>query len=582
MNRLTDSRLANLAARRIHHALQIYQNQFMHITRLAKERFETRDWVAQRRDAINRLDLYKANINPLVAEICDLLADRLHEKLIWASMKAVYSSYIEDSQDCEIAETFFNSVTRRVFSTIGVDPQIEFVDTDFVVLPPPEAMLYRTYSAQNNLAEVVTRMLEDVNWTAGFEDLTLDSWRVAQHIEQHLLSKGLPRLPGRIEMLKSVFYRGMGAYLVGRMIAGGRVVPLVLAMLHGERGIYVDAVLLDENSVSILFSFARSYFHVVVERPYDLIQFLRTMMPRKRTAELYISIGYNKHGKTALYRDFLYYLAHSEDQFRISRGQKGMVMVVFDLPGYDMVFKVIRDHFGRPKRTTAEQVKEKYAWVFRQDRAGRLVDAQSFEHLEISRRRFSDDLLAELGKAAQQMVSIGEDKVVIHHCYIERKVTPLDIYLRETDEDTAVEAVYEYGQAIKDLAYSNVFTGDMLLKNFGVTRHGRVVFYDYDELCALDTCNFRQIPTAYHDDDELSDGPWFPVAENDIFPEEFARFVGLTPPLRKVFTAVHGDLFHTDFWHNAQENIAIANYLHVYPYRPDQRLRLPASNLREA
>ncbi len=569
---LTDSRLANLAARRIHQSFLIYRNQFMSITHRAKEQFETRNWVGQRQDAIARLDLYKAIINPLVEEICDLLDERLHEKIIWASMKAVYSSYIEDSQDCEIAETFFNSITRRIFDTIGVDPQIEFVDTDFVILPPPEKMLYRTYSAQNNLAEVITRMLADVNWTAGFEDVTLDSWRVAQHIEQHLLERGLPRLPGRIEMLRTVFYRGMGAYLVGRMVAGGRAIPLVLSLLHEERGIAVDAVLLDENSVSILFSFARSYFHVVVERPYDLIQFLRTLMPRKRTAELYISIGYNKHGKTALYRDFLYYLAHSEDQFRISRGQRGMVMIVFDLPGYDMVFKVIKDHFARPKRTTAVQVKEKYAWVFRQDRAGRLIDAQSFEHLEISRHRFSEELLAELEEHAQQAVSIGKETVIIHHCYIERKVVPLDIYLREAEHDTAVEAVYEYGQTIKDLAYSNVFTGDMLLKNFGVTRHGRVVFYDYDELCPLQSCNFRRIPTSYHDDDELSDGPWFPVAENDIFPEEFARFVGLTPALRKAFTAVHGDLFDTDFWQSAQQNIAANNYLHVYPYRPEQRL----------
>ncbi|MCP4423349.1 MAG: bifunctional isocitrate dehydrogenase kinase/phosphatase, partial [Chloroflexi bacterium] len=325
-------------------------------------------------------------------------------------------------------------------------------------------------------------------------------------------------------------------------------------------------------TVSILFSFAWSYFHVDVERPYDLAHFIKTIIPRKRLAEIYISLGYSKHGKTELYRDLLHHLSATAQQFQIARGARGMVMTVFAMPGYDVVFKLIKDRFAYPKTSSRQDVLDKYKLVFRHDRAGRLVDAQAFEHLQFDRARFSDELLDELQRVAANTVTVNSDLVVIKHAYIEREMTPLDIFLREADEEAAKRAVVDYGKTIKELAYSNIFPGDMLLKNFGVTRHGRVIFYDYDELTLLETCNFRAIPQAKYYEDELSDNVWFDVGDDDYFPEEFPRFIGLSGALREAFINRHADLFDVEFWHKIQARIANGEVIDIFPYRKKQRL----------
>ncbi|MEZ4517746.1 MAG: bifunctional isocitrate dehydrogenase kinase/phosphatase [Chloroflexota bacterium] len=570
--RLTDSRLANIGANTIHQAYITYRNQFQAITQRAAERFSRQDWSGMQNDASERLVLYRQIIDLAEAAIRDLLDDRQYDKFIWASMKAVYSGTIADHDDWELAETFFNSVTRRLFSTVGVDPRIEFVATDFET-PPTRAQtsIYRTFTRAESTEKMMQAVLEAFNPGRPYRNLNQTVALVAQVIETHLETIGALRVVERLEIVRSLFYRGMGAYIIGRLFSGSHQMPFILCLLHTEDGIVVDCVLLDENSASILFSFAHSYFQVDTTRPYDLVHFLRSMMPRKRTGELYISLGYNKHGKTELYRDLLDHLDYSEDKFEIARGQRGMVMLVFTMPNYDMVFKIIKDHFNYPKDSTRKQVKAKYDLVYRHDRAGRLVDAQGFEYLEFSRRHFSDELLEELARNASQSVKINDDSVVLAHAYVERRVIPLDIYVREAGEGAARSAVIDYGQAIKDMACSNIFPGDMLLKNFGVTRHGRVVFYDYDELCLLTDCNFRKMPSAGYEE-ELSAEPWFHVNEGDIFPQEFAYFLGLSGELREVFDAHHSDLYQPETWRRYQEGIREGAIAHIYPYLFEQRL----------
>lgn len=570
---LTDSRLANLGANAIHQAFKSYRTQFDTITDRAKKRFENRDWHGMQADAARRLALYRDVVDQVVLDVRQLLDDRVDDKLVWVSMKAVYSGLIGNHDDWELAETFFNSVTRRIFATVGVDPQIEFVDTDFDT-PPTRATqaVYRTYGRAASTAALVRMVLEDCQFDAPFQDLERDIQLVTDQVETHLRTIGALRVVDRTEMVKSAFYRSMGAYLVGRLFSGSHLIPLVLALLHTSQGIVVDAILLDEDKVSILFSFARSYFHVEVERPYDLIYFLKSIIPRKRVAELYISIGYNKHGKTELYRDLLRHLYYSNEKFQISRGQRGMVMTVFTMPNYDIVFKLIKDHFNQPKDSTRAEVMEKYELVFKRDRAGRLVDAQEFEHLKFDRSRFSAELLDELRRVAPKTVSVQNEHVVIGHAYVERRVIPLDIYVREANKEAARAAVIDYGRAIKDLAASNIFPGDLLLKNFGVTRHGRVVFYDYDELCLLTTCHFRVIPASESYEQELASEPWFHVNENDIFPEEFRKFLGLPDDLRAVFEEYHADLYGVAFWRQCQARLQAGEIIHIFPYTESDRL----------
>lgn len=572
--RLTDSRLAGIGAKTIYQAFGTYHEQLQKITHRAKSRFEQQDWPGLQEDAAKRLGLYKRIVDLVEAAVRDLLADRLHNKLIWAGMKAVYSGLITDNDNWELAETFYNSVTRRVFTTVGVDPKIEFVATDFETPPiQSKTSIYRTYRQAPSTADLIQAIVNDYGFAAKFADFAGDAQLVTFHVQDKLQALGALRTIDRAEMIKSGFFRGMGAYLIGRLFSGPHLIPFALALIHSERGLVIDGVLLDEDSVSILFSFARSYFHVDVKRPYDLVQFLRTIMPRKRVAELYISLGFNKHGKTELYRNILHHLAYSNDQFEIARGQRGMVMVVFNMPTYDLVFKLIKDHFNYPKDATRKDVMAKYDLVHHHDRAGRLVDAQSFEYLQFERRRFSNNLLQELTDVAAETVSITGDKVIIKHAYVERRVTPLDIYVKEAAKETAASAVYDYGCAIKDLANSNIFPGDMLLKNFGVTRHGRVVFYDYDELCFLLDCKFRRFPPAANYEDELASEPWFHINDGDIFPEEFAHFLGLSGDLRLTFNRFHSDLFETSFWRQTQERLKLGELVHIFPYTQSQRLR---------
>ncbi|MBW2408891.1 MAG: bifunctional isocitrate dehydrogenase kinase/phosphatase, partial [Deltaproteobacteria bacterium] len=482
-----NSDIENMGALEILEAFTAYRREFEAITRQAQIRFKNRDWHAMRADAARRLDLYKTVIDRIEADIRQMLADQSQNKAIWGSIKAAYSGLIAKRNDWELAETFFNSITRRLFATIGVDPKIEFVDTDFATPPLPTGKeVYRTYDGTVSIEEMVRNILGNSAIADEFQDIQHDTQWVSENIRTRLRNRGLSSEIERVDVVDNAFYRGMGAYIVGRFYVDSVLIPMALALLNPPGGIRVDGVLLEEDEISILFSFTRSYFHVDVKRPYDLVQFLSSLLPRKRIAELYITTGFNKHGKTELYRELLDHMTEcSLDQFEISRGARGMVMIVFNMPRDDIVFKLIRDHFATPKKSTRQDVMDKYDLVFKHDRAGRLVDAQAFEHLKFDECCFAPELLIELQREAGQTVRFENGNVIVDHAYVERRVTPLNIYLEEADEEACRKVVYDFGCAIKDLAVSNIFPGDILLKNFGVTRHGRVVFYDYDELCPL-------------------------------------------------------------------------------------------------
>ena len=565
--------LADVAARTIFDGFLDYRGNFTAITRRAPQRFESRDWHAAQSDAVERLDLYAAVIDATIRRLNEeVLIDHSRDISVWRAIRIQYEKLISTRHDLELAETFFNSVSRRMFTTIGVNQSLEFLASDFDgVGTPDDPPFCRTYQYQGDMNGLMRQILLDYSHSLPYQDLDEDAGLAAKEIIQHLQAQGLHQTVGRLEILQPVFYRNKGAYIVGRIRAGLQVKPLVIALRHPSSGIQVDAVLLTDDEVSIVFSFTRSYFHVEVENPHKMINFLKTIMPIKRIAELYISIGFNKHGKTELYRELMSQLERTQDRFVTARGEKGMVMVVFTMPSFDMVFKVIRDRFDEPKTTSREAVKNKYRLVFRHDRAGRLVDAQEFEYLTFSIQRFSPELLVELQQTAGENVLIQDDQVVIRHLYTERRMTPLDLFVREGPEDAVKEAVLDYGQSIKDLAATDIFPGDILLKNFGVTRHGRVVFYDYDELIPVTECKFRRFPKAQSMDDEMQSEPWFYVDRNDIFPEEFETFLGLNEPYRSAFVQTHGDLFGIEFWRRMQKIHKNGEIIDIFPYKQSKR-----------
>jgi isocitrate dehydrogenase kinase/phosphatase len=567
---VTDSRLASLGARVIADAYRDLRKRFDSITARAQSRFEARDWQGVADDALERLHLYSPTARATAAEVESLLGSRALEKAIWAAMKAAYSGFAMERQDFELVETFFNSITRRTFATVGVDPRIEFVETDFRT-PPTESLrdVSRIHRLSGTLPELVRELLLAPGFRAPYARLDSDSADVARRIASELADS---EIVSSIEVATEVFYRSKGAYLVGRVLTDRRTLPMALSLSHEAEGIGVDAVVLAENDLSILFSFAHSYFHVESERPYDLIRFINELVPRKRSSELYISIGHARHGKTELFRELRAHLEESDDVFVEPPGKKGLVMSVFTLPGFEMVFKVIKDNFPPQKSLTPTQVMEKYRLVFHHDRAGRLVDSQSYEHLEVRANRFDPELLDSLLSDCSRSVRRVGDRIDIALAYVQRRVEPLDVYLREVGPERARRAVADYGDAIKDLAITGIFPGDLLLKNFGVTRHGRVVFYDYDELTEIGNCKFRKLPEPSTIDEAMSDTPWFPIGPDDVFPGEFPSFLGLSGSLQEAFVENHDDLFDASWWQGVQKRVGSGEIASVYPYRRELRL----------
>ena len=347
-----ENNMERQAADLIYDAFNAYRALFKEITQRAPGRFKNRDWQGMQKDSADRLDLYTNVVVQTEDRIRSLLMDRIQDRKLWAEMKRVFSNLIVRNDDWEIAETFFNSVSRRIFTTVGVDTKIEFVNTDFD-LPPnaTDTIPFNVYRGSDSNINLIQNILSDFSLLDENQNAQSVAGQISARIEAHLLQDETAPVIDRIEMIRSVFYRGMGAYLIGRIHTGTKQAPLAIALLNRPDGIIVDAVLTAEDDISILFSFTRAYFHVEVERPYDLVQFLKTILPHKRVAELYISLGFNKHGKTELYRELLGHLSVcGEDRFDISPGKPGMVMIVFNMPSDDLVFKLIRDRFDTPKK----------------------------------------------------------------------------------------------------------------------------------------------------------------------------------------------------------------------------------------
>ena len=562
--------LAHQAAHAIHAAFLAYHARFTQITRRAKARFEAREWREAQSDAVERLTLYRETVNDTVAALTSLVGSNIRNAFLWHEIKSIHARLTQGRQDTSLGRTFFNSVTRRIFTTVGVDPSIEYVD----LVDQPEVrntageVPFWSYRGGRATAELVTDLFSSLPFRPEFENLSRDAELAAQTIDQTLAGRAIEM----VEVLPPIFYRGTVAYVVGRIRTAEGLVPLLFAFLHPENGIVTDAVLLHEDEVSIVFSFTRAYFHVEVDRPQLTIGFLQSIMPRKPTDELYTAIGFNKHGKTVFYRNLMRHLASTDDRFEIAEGEPGLVMTVFALPSFNTVFKVIRDRFGQPKATTRESVRARYDLVFVHDRVGRLADAQEFEYLEFARSRFSPALLEELLSEAASSVRVDGERIVIRHLYTERRVTPLNLYLRSAGPALSRDAIIDYGAAIRELAAANIFTGDMLLKNFGVTRHGRVIFYDYDELCLLTDCNFRSLPVTDDPLLEMAAEPWFSVAERDVFPEEFRAFFLLPGPLGEAFLDRHADLLDVEFWRRMQARQSSGEVVEVLPYREERRL----------
>ncbi|MGE5337324.1 MAG: bifunctional isocitrate dehydrogenase kinase/phosphatase [Gemmatimonadota bacterium] len=578
-------------ARAILEGFDRHYRLFRYAAQQAKQRFENGDWLGMRESARERIAFYDQRVIEASVRIegdFDLAALKDEERdALWQAVKQHYVALLAEHRQPECAETFFNSVCAKLLhrdyfrnAFIFVRPGVA---TDYMDSDPPSYRSYYPASGGKNagLRATLRRILIDYGLACPWIDVERDIRRVIRAVcdahdrgeAPNALTRPFHVEPDcQIQVLSSLFYRNKGAYIVGRIINGTRITPLAVPILRDERGqLYLDAVLFSGQHLATLFSFTRAYFLVDMEAPSAYVEFIRSILPHKPASELYTMVGLQKQGKTLFYRDFLHHLRHSTDQFVIAPGIKGLVMTVFTLPSYPYVFKMIKDVIPFPKETDSEQIKSKYQLVKMHDRVGRMADTWEYSQVQLPRARFSPALLQELLNFCANQIELTPDTVLIKHVYIERRMTPLNIYLMHASDAEVDHAIREYGQAIKDLAAANIFPGDMLYKNFGVTRLNRVVFYDYDEIEYMTDTDFRRVPPPRNEEDEMSDQPWYHVGKHDVFPEQWAPFLLGDPRIKSALLKYHADLFTPEFWQSRKERIQAGHLEDVFPYPEETR-----------
>ena len=556
----------------------------------AKRCFEEKEWEKIENDSKLRLNFYDEQVDVF----CKNLSSELKKQTLygakaefnetqkmdkfnsdfWKNTKHVYIELITSHKQPELAETFYNSVFCRIFSRSFYNNQYIFtkpcVSLNYIDMDEPVIDSYFVDDGQ--LKETLTSVLNNYKFSCKFGNLDQDIERL-----QEQLIKQMPRLQSEVfelQFISTPFIRGKCAYIVGKIVTQLHSdVPVLIALLNDEnKGLYVDSLLTDIGSISIIFSFSRSYFFITTDYPSAIVEYLKELLPGKTRAVLYSAIGLHKQGKTLLYRHFLKYSKITSEKLIIAPGIKGMVMSVFTFPMYPYVFKVINDQFAPPKMGTKEMVKDRYYFVKNHVRIGRLADTWEFSNVAFPLKDIDDALLKELEKKASSNIEIENDLLIIKHMYIENKMTPLNMYLETANKKQQNHIINDYGKAIDELINSNIFPGDMLTKNFGVTRQNRVVFYDYDEITLMSTPIFKKIPEAKTYEQEMASEPWYYVGQNDVFPEEFKYFMLPNPYMKEVFNKKYKKLLDADYWVSIQEKIKQNGVMDYYPYGSEKRM----------
>jgi isocitrate dehydrogenase kinase/phosphatase len=547
---------------------------FQKITAGAKARFETADWKGVQKASADRISYYEERVREVVEHFHGDTGMIELDGPLWQEVKRRYVDLLMFHPQAELAETFYNSVFCKLFDRRYFNNDNIFVETTLAeTIPVPKESVYRSYfPGVDGLRNTIRRILSDFGFSLSFVDMDRDILLMVRAFSRQSEQANHKLHHVRFDILKSAFYRNKAAYIVGRVVTRGGVQPFIIPILNREGiGLYMDTLITDANQMTVIFGTSRAYFMVETQAPSALVYFLKELLPHRKVAELYSAIGFHKQGKTEFYRELLTHMTNSSDMFQRAPGVRGMVMEVFTLPSFPYVFKVIKDRFPPGKDFSRAIVERRYQLVKKHDRVGRMADTMEYSDVALPLARIDPVLLGELKQSIASSLEFDGDLLVIKHLYIERRLTPLNIHIKDLDEAAQRDVIFDYGVALKDMMAANIFPGDMLLKNFGVTRQGRVVFYDYDEVQYLLDVNFRKIPKPQTPEQEMSGEPWYSVGPNDIFPEEFVTFIMPQPGMRQMFVGMHAELLDAAYWREVQEGIREGRIADVFPYPQSQR-----------
>ena len=538
----------------------------------AKSEFEKGEYKLIRELSSERITFYDKRVKETSELLEKNYGATLRKDSLWPEVKKSFIMLLTDHKQPELAESFFNSITTQLLDRAYFKNEYLFVrpaiSTDYLDSHTPSYRVY--YPLDKGIRKTLIQITSDLTLNCPWENIYLDIKQLLKRIFKTFERPFRITPDLQIHILKSLFYRNKAAYVIGRVILDGDPVGFAVPILRDQSGkIFLDTIVTDKEQISLLFSFSRAYFMVDMEVPSAYISFLKSLMPFKPSSELYTMLGLQKQGKTLFYRDLLHHLKNSNDRFRIADGIKGLVMIVFTLPSFPYVFKIIKD--DRKKDVSRNHIENRYQLVKHHDRVGRMADTLEYSLVDFPLDRFENNLLDELLKVAPSMCELINERLIIKHVYIERRMMPLNIFLENASDNQIDLAIKEYGDAIKQLIAANIFPGDLLYKNFGLTKHGRVVFYDYDEIQYITDCNFRKVPPARTPEDELSEEPWYKVGPNDVFPEEFETFLLSQHRINIAFKKYHADLLVPEFWVNQQKRIEEGFFDDVFPYPNEQR-----------
>ncbi|WP_233702029.1 bifunctional isocitrate dehydrogenase kinase/phosphatase [Iodobacter ciconiae] len=552
----------------------LHYRLFRESSRRAKIHFIDGDFHAQRAEVRDRIAFYDLRVIETADRLKqDFNADSLPDAT-WSKVKLYFIGLLINHHQPELAETFFNSVCCRILHRTYFHNDFIFyrpaVSTEYIESEPP---IYRSYyPIQTGLNTTLACMFTDFNFELPFTNLERDVRRLLRALHKFLGRWPEFALNTQIQVLASPFYRNKAVYIIGKAIHEDLEIPFALPLCRDAEGkLFLDAALFEPWQISHLFSLSRAYFLVDMEVPSAYVRYLQKLMPDKSRAELYTMLGLGKQGKTMFYRELFHHLRHSTDSFVFAPGTKGMVMIVFTLPSFPFVFKIIKDVIAPPKEVDRSIVKAKYLLVKQHDRVGRMADSLEFSDVALPRERFNEELLEEIRQLAPSILEESEDKVILRHLYIERRMIPLNIFIEKRHDEEIASVIEDYGNALRELAIANIFPGDMLFKNFGVTREGRVVFYDYDEIEYMSDCDFRRIPPPPAPEFEMSSDTWFSGNPNEVYPEEFGTFLLGRPDVKKIFMQHHADLLTVRFWQHAKDRIKQGFFEDFYPYPQSER-----------